>query len=74
MCLRLEHRIALATRLSGSLKDSKSKKDVGNECTKAKSLIKRGHNEVAPLAISMVELHCVLQTTHDVNGSLTALR
>ena len=57
MCPRLEHRIAPASRLSESLKDSKSKKDVGSECTKAKSLLERRHNEVAPITISMVELH-----------------
>ena len=56
MSPRVEHRIAPATRLSGSLKDSKSKKDIGSECTKAKSLLERGHNDYT-LALSMVELH-----------------
>ena len=45
MSPRLEHRIALASRLSGSLKDSKSRNNVGSECKKAKSLLERGHNE-----------------------------
>ena len=69
---RASHRSRQATQWESERQQEQERR--WSKCTKAKSLLERGHNEVAPLALSMVELHRSMYMTHGVNGSLTALR